>query len=136
MVLRVVGPFSPSAIVTTWAVTRVRKRAKVIAAVEKSIRLSTGATCSLWISRSRPLVSRSFFAKRPRCRVRVRVRVRDRVRVRVRVQPRTLTPTPNLTPNLLRLVVEAVLLKPLRDRRPAHLVRVRVRVRVEGEGEG
>ena len=28
---------------------------------------NTCTTCSLWISRSRPLVSRSFLAKRPRC---------------------------------------------------------------------
>ena len=90
--------------------TRVKTSAKVIAAVDTSIRLSTGATwrgfglglglglrvrvrvrvglrvrvsqgqgqgkgqgqaqgpltCSLWMSRSRPLVSRSFLAKRPR----------------------------------------------------------------------
>ena len=42
--MSVVGPFSPSARVTTWAVTKVRKSANVMAAVETSIRLSTGAT--------------------------------------------------------------------------------------------
>lgn len=38
------GPASPSTSVTTWPVTRDKKSANVITNVEKSIRLSTGAT--------------------------------------------------------------------------------------------